>query len=124
MTQVLVVDDERPIREVLAELLSLEGFSVMTAADGMEALAAARRQSPDAVVLDLMMPRMDGLAFLHAFREAPEFALIPVVIVSAMVRELERAQHLAQARMLKPFDFDELLRTVHCLVGPEPSGVA
>jgi CheY-like chemotaxis protein len=117
MRQVLVVDDERPIREILAEVLRLEGFSVVTAADGMEALAAAQRRSPDAVVLDLMMPRMDGLSFLRVFRGAPEFALIPVVVVSAVANELERAQPLAQARMLKPFDVDELLGIVHRLVG-------
>jgi two-component system response regulator MprA len=117
MTQILVVDDERPIRDILAEVLSLDGFSVATAADGMEALAAAQRHSPDAVVLDLMMPRMDGLAFLHAFRGAPQFASIPVVVTSAVAYELERAQPLAQARVLKPFDIDELLGILHRLVG-------
>jgi CheY-like chemotaxis protein len=117
MTRVLVVDDERPIRDILADVLSLDGFSVVTAADGIEALAAARRQSPDAVVLDLMMPRMDGLTFLRSFRGVPECTSIPVVVVSAVLHELDRAQPLAQARMLKPFDLDELLRVVHRLVG-------
>jgi len=116
VSHVLIVDDERPIRDILAEILSFDGFTVVTAIDGVDALAAVQQQSPDAVVLDLMMPRMDGLAFLEAFRGSPGFASIPVVILSATIFELERAQHLAQARMLKPFDVDELLRILHRLL--------
>jgi two-component system, OmpR family, response regulator MprA len=118
--QILIVDDERPIRDVLADVLSLEGFSVTTAADGVEALAVAYREPPDAVILDLMMPGMDGLTLLRAFRDSPALALVPVIVVSAVGRELDRAAHLAQARMLKPFDVDELLRLVHSLL-PQPS---
>jgi CheY-like chemotaxis protein len=112
---VLIVDDEPPIRQVLEDLFSLEGFSVTTARDGLEALDAARRQTPDVVVVDLMMPRMDGRAFLRAFRGMPAFASVPVVIVSAVQAELDQAIALADVRRRKPFDLDDLVQTVRSL---------
>ncbi len=116
VTHVLIVDDEQPIRDVLADVFGLEGFSVATARDGLEALAAAHGRTPDAVIVDLMMPRMDGHTFLRAFRGIPAFALVPVVIVSAVQAELDRATSFAHARRLKPFDVDDLVRTVCSLV--------
>lgn len=116
MTHVLIVDDEQPIRDVLADVFGLEGFSVATARDGLEALDAARGQTPDAVVVDLMMPRMDGHTFLRAFRGIPAFASVPVVIVSAVQAELDRATSFVHARRLKPFDVDDLVQTVCGLV--------
>ncbi|MBV9173586.1 MAG: response regulator, partial [Chloroflexi bacterium] len=63
--RVLVVDDEPVIREVVAEALEFEGYAVETATNGAEALAKVRAHAPQAIVLDLMMPVMDGWAFLH-----------------------------------------------------------
>jgi CheY-like chemotaxis protein len=116
VTHVLIVDDEQPIRDVLADVFGLEGFSVATARDGLEALAAVRGHAPDAVVVDLMMPRMDGPTFLRAFRGIPAFASVPVVVISAVQAELDLATSLAHARRLKPFDVDDLVQTVRGLL--------
>ncbi len=116
MSHLLAVDDEPPIRELAADTFRLEGFSVATAGDGFEALTAAHRAAPDVVIVDLMMPRMDGHAFLRAFRSVPEFAATPVVIVSAVQAELDQATSLVHAGRLKPFDLDDLVQTVRGLV--------
>ncbi len=113
---VLVVDDDAAIRELISDLLCLDGFTVSAAPDGAQALEAVRRQRPDVVVLDLMMPVMDGHAFLRTIRQVGDWASIPVVIVSAVAAEIERAAHLAHARLSKPFDVDELLLIVWRLI--------
>jgi signal transduction histidine kinase/DNA-binding response OmpR family regulator len=81
---VLVVDDDPRTRQLLARLLGPEGFRVRVAADGDEALAAIARQRPDAVILDLMLPRTDGFGVLEALRDDPATADLPVVVVSAL----------------------------------------
>ena len=125
MPHVLVVEDDQPIQELLSEVFLLDGFSVSTAADGLQALEAVRTRRPDVVVLDLMLPVMDGHAFLRALRQAVEWATIPVVIVSAVATEVERSRHLAHAWLRKPFDVDELLLVVWRVIPTEfPTGVA
>jgi CheY-like chemotaxis protein len=81
---VLVVDDDPRTRQLLARLLGPEGFRVRVAADGDEALAAIARQRPDAVILDLMLPRTDGFGVLEALRDDPATVDLPVVVVSAL----------------------------------------
>jgi CheY-like chemotaxis protein len=82
---VLVVDDDRDVREALVEVLTGRGFRVTTAADGREALQVLRtlRVPPFAVLLDLMMPVMDGYEFLKAQKSDPSIADVPVAVVSA-----------------------------------------
>ena len=80
---VLVVEDDADIRERLRAMLDQDGWQVATAADGREALDMAVRGMPSLVLLDLMMPGMDGFAFLRALRAHPEGRLVPVVVLTA-----------------------------------------
>jgi len=80
---ILVVDDDPDVRRVLADAFQAEGFRVMTAANGMQALHRARDAAPDVIVLDLSMPMMSGDAFLFAWRAGAETHSVPVVAISA-----------------------------------------
>jgi two-component system, chemotaxis family, chemotaxis protein CheY len=114
---VLVVDDDSMIRAVVAEALELEGYGVVTATNGAEALDRVRANPPRAVVLDLMMPVMDGWQFLDACRKENLCADIPILVMSAYRHLGEQAPKLrATACIAKPFDLDVLLGAVDRLV--------
>lgn len=80
--KVLVVEDDTYLRDFYAELLTGEGFIVVTAQDGVEGLKTAIAQKPDIVLLDLMMPIMDGKTMLHRMRAIPKFEKTPVIILT------------------------------------------
>jgi len=80
---ILVIDDEPTIRDLVAEALGEAGFEVQTAANGIEALRLMQHWVPDAIVLDLMMPRLDGTGFTELMRLNPRFASVPVLLVTA-----------------------------------------
>ena len=82
MSLILVVDDHAATREPLAKLLEYEGYETASAANGAEALAAMRSRRPDLVLLDLNMPKMDGLAFLAEKAREPAAAGLPVIVVT------------------------------------------
>ena len=82
MSLILVVDDHAATREPLARLLKYEGYETASAANGAEALAAMRSRLPDLVLLDLNMPKMDGLAFLAEKAREPDAAGLPVIVVT------------------------------------------
>jgi CheY-like chemotaxis protein len=106
---ILVVDDERDIRDAIAELLEDEGYEVQGAGDGAEALAKAKDCHPAVVLLDLMMPGMNGWEFRARQRGDPELSAIPVIVVSALgkVPGVDAAGYLQ-----KPFELDDLLSAV------------
>jgi two-component system, chemotaxis family, chemotaxis protein CheY len=110
---VLVVDDEEPVRYAVRDALHFEGYTVETAANGAEALEKVKTQTPSAIVLDLMMPVMDGWAFGEACRRVPYFARIPILAISAAYGLRETAARLHEmgvsAVLAKPFDLDALL---------------
>jgi CheY-like chemotaxis protein len=108
--RVLVVDDEPIIRRFLAEGLTDAGYQVLIARDGAEALDSVYRFRPDAVLLDLLMPGVDGWAFLRERRVQPALAALPVVVFSAAGREgLHEASALrATAVLPKPLNLDVL----------------
>lgn len=113
-TSILVIDDDEDIREVMTMALAIMGYTVETAADG---IAASRLLfggfQPALVLLDLMMPGMDGEAFMAAMRENPATAGIPVVIISGNRTARQKAAELdTQGCLIKPFDLDELARVV------------
>ena len=115
--RVLVVDDEAAIREVMAQALTLEGYEVLMATDGAEALEQVRRGRPDAVVLDLMMPRMSGWEFMEACRQERLCDGTPVLVVSAYRGLVETTPALgASACIAKPFDLTVFLGAVERLV--------
>lgn len=121
MTHVLVVDDDESIREVTQ--LSLElvgGWTVTTASSGPEALAAAVAERPDAILLDVMMPGMDGPATCRLLHDHPETQDIPVLFLTAKVQRTEQEEwtELPIAGVLaKPFDPMGLCRSVSSLLG-------
>jgi CheY-like chemotaxis protein len=109
MVTVLVVDDETDIREAVAELLAEEGYEVLNAGDGAEALRKARAFHPSVVLLDLMMPGMNGWEFCAERKGDPDLQDIPVIVLSA----LGRVQGLdAVGYLQKPFELDDLLTAV------------
>jgi DNA-binding response OmpR family regulator len=115
---VLVVDDEPQVAWVLQFSLQSEGFETFTACDGVEALEQIRRHHPQLMVLDVMMPRMDGWTVLEELRKLPEEDRPRVVMVTALTssRDRHRATELgASAYVPKPFDITELVGVLHDL---------
>jgi CheY-like chemotaxis protein len=96
MPMILVVDDHAETRKPLVRLLQLEGYQAVGAATALEALAAAHQSPPDLILLDVMIPPMDGLTFLMRVREEPKGRDIPVIVVSG----LSDAQTIARAKGL------------------------
>lgn len=116
--RILVVDDEESIRTTVAEALADEGYEVLTAPDGAKALELVRATEPDGVVLDLMMPLLDGWGFLQACRQEKLCASTPVLVLSAYRKLAEAAPaELRVDRVLaKPFELEVLLEAVDELV--------
>ena len=111
--RVLVVDDEALIRETLEAALEDEGYVVRSAPNGEEALRVLAVWRPDVILLDLMMPVLDGWAFRDAQRDRVDLAAIPVIILSGARNVRASAQQLnADAAIAKPFELDEVLSTV------------
>jgi CheY-like chemotaxis protein len=116
---VLVVEDNRPIRDLLAESCRDAGFEVQTAANGREAFAVLQRWHPDVITLDLEMPIMDGWAFRSTQRRVPDLRAIPVIVVSADANlEAQAAALDAAAVVRKPCDLDLLAQVISRVVGP------
>ena len=115
---VLVIDDDATARELISDHLKAQGFSVVTAAGGMEGLKLAKELQPTAITLDVMMPDLDGWSVLAALRQNPELADIPVIMVS-IVDEHRRGIALGAAGYLtKPIDRERLHRLVRRFMAP------
>jgi DNA-binding NtrC family response regulator len=111
--RILVVDDEAPVREVLAEYFATEGYAIETAGGGVEALTAVRGGRVDLVLLDVRMPGLDGVQVLRRIRELDEH--VPVIMVTAnedVALAKETLKLGAFDYVAKPFDFDYLDRAV------------
>jgi DNA-binding response OmpR family regulator len=119
--KVLIADDEPNIVISLEFLLRREGFEVLVAVDGDEALAKARAEKPDLVLLDVMMPKMNGFDVCQALRADPELAAMRVLMLTAKGRDTEVGKGLglgADAYMTKPFSTKELVARVRALLEP------
>jgi len=115
--QILVVDDDRAVREALERALGLEGYNVELAADGAEALAAVERREPDAVVLDVLMPGIDGLEVCRLLRKAQ--SRVPILMLTVRDELGDRIEGLdagADDYLGKPFELEELLARVRALL--------
>src|SRR5215204_3150014 len=114
--RVLVVDDDPSMVAVLQQLLGEEGFEVSSALDGREALNEITKLKPDLVVTDIMMPRLDGLAFAQKLREQGHKT--PVVLMSAVYDDID----VPGVRFIpKPFDIDQFVQVVHRAVNDAAS---
>ena len=110
MSKLLIVDDEVAILEALTDILSVEGYEVATAANGAEGLKQVHENRPDLILLDLMMPVMDGQEMLRRMKEDPGLRAIPVVVMSA--GRVTKAELQGSRFLAKPFELDDLLDTV------------
>jgi two-component system, OmpR family, alkaline phosphatase synthesis response regulator PhoP len=113
--KILVVDDELDMVELVAFNLRAEGYEVITATNGLEALNQARSALPDLILLDLMLPEIDGVAVCEILRRLPSTAQIPVIMVTAWTSEASRIVGLeagAEDYVTKPFSPRELVLRV------------
>lgn len=111
--RVLVVDDEPMVRETLSQVLSDEGYMVDLAVDGKTALERVHATRPDAILLDLMMPGMNGRQFLQALRDDPAYAGVPVMIMTAVHGLKVNLATLGASEVVeKPFNVEDLLNKV------------
>ena len=121
LPKVLVVDDDPAILEICSDLLQTEGYTVSVATNGQQALEQIRTDPPQVILMDIMMPVLDGVEACRQVKANPATAEIPVVLMSARTNLTRQSQELASADALvaKPFDIDHLLNTIHDLVGED-----
>lgn len=113
---ILVVDDKANIRNLVREYLEAEGFRVLIAADGREALFTARQEKPDLILLDIMMPQMGGFEFLKTYRKEKE---TPVILLTAKLEETDKVLGLelgADDYVTKPFGMKELTARINAVL--------
>ena len=114
-----MVDDDPVIQKLLQVNFEMEGYSVITAGDGEEGLAKAQAAHPDAVVLDVMMPKMDGLEVARRLKNDPDTQSIPIILLSAKAQQADIQAGTATGAedyLTKPFDPLELLQRVGTLI--------
>jgi signal transduction histidine kinase/DNA-binding response OmpR family regulator len=129
LSRVLVVDDDPDALDLAVAMLEDGGYEIQTATNGREALDAIARQRPDAIILDLMLPEMDGFEVVHRMSLSPEWRTIPVILLTArdLSHEERRALDIGTARIIQKGSFsrDELLAELRTAVGAkEPAGVS
>src|SRR5512143_1377460 len=113
---ILVVDDQSSVRQLLQEYLTEQGFRVITANDGQNAIYTARHESPDLILLDIMMPKMDGYQFLRQYRQERQ---TPVIIITAREEETDAVLGLdlgADDYIIKPFRMRELMARIRAVL--------
>jgi len=119
MSTILVVDDEEVLRETLVYHLELAGYQVHVASDGPTALEAVQSLLPDLLILDLMLPGLDGLEVCRRVRQQPATAMLPILMLTAMGEEIDKVVGLemgADDYLTKPFGLRELLARVRALL--------
>lgn len=123
MSKVLVVEDEETLLRNLAEKLKGEGFSVVTAADGEDGLEKLREEHPDLLILDIMLPKLDGLSLCRLVRRDPATAHIPIIMLTARGTEVDKIVGLesgADDYVVKPFGLGEFLARVRAVMRRAP----
>ena len=119
MSKILIVDDEQDIVELLSYNLEKEGFSIVKAYDGETALELVRSKKPDLMILDLMLPKMNGFDVCKAVRRNPETAHLPIIMLTAKGEEIDKIIGLeigADDYITKPFSIKELIARVRAIL--------
>jgi CheY-like chemotaxis protein len=118
MPQILLVEDETAVQDIIGRALVGKGYQVLTASDGVTALALLEQTSPDLIILDIYLPTLDGRRVVHEYRQRPG-PQAPILVITGGGYAAERAAALGAAGALdKPFRLQELLTTVARLIGP------
>ncbi|MCL4251872.1 MAG: response regulator transcription factor [Anaerolineae bacterium] len=123
MAKVLIVEDEDTLARNLAEKLRSEGFQVLTAGDGESGLQKARDEHPELIVLDIMLPKLDGLSLCRIIRRDTSTAHIPIIMLTARGTEVDKIVGLesgADDYMVKPFGLGEFLARVRAVMRRSP----
>jgi DNA-binding response OmpR family regulator len=116
MTKILVIEDDRPVRTNIVELLQLEGFTVLSAANGQVGLQLAQEQNPDLIICDVMMPKFDGFEVLKVLNQNAATATIPLIFLTARAERTDFRQGMelgAYDYLTKPFSRAELVGAVN-----------
>jgi two-component system cell cycle response regulator DivK len=119
MPRILVVEDDEPIREMMVWRLTRAGYQVLTAADGLEAVDLAVRETPDLVVMDMSLPGIDGWTAARRLRDAPQTRTTPVIALTAHALAGEREKALTAGcdeYETKPVEFARLLAKIEALL--------
>lgn len=114
MKKILLVDDDKGVVETVKFLLQTEGYSVLTATNGEEGLDQARKENPDLILLDILMPKVNGYQMALTLSQDPKLKNIPVVLLTAtaQVAGSIKIQTPAKYKVFKPFSSEELLSTI------------
>jgi DNA-binding response OmpR family regulator len=118
--KILVVDDSQDMRAILSMRLRINGYEVIMAQDGQEGLDRARADAPDLIILDLMLPKIDGYEVCRILKFDDKYKNIPVIILSALDQQEDREKAVgsgSDAYFIKPFDLELLLAKIKNLVG-------
>jgi CheY-like chemotaxis protein len=119
---VLVVDDDRSLQEVLETALELEGYRVLVASDGYEAIEKVKAELPTLILFDMFLPRMDGVTFAQELSRLGFRPEIPIVVVTGDERGRQKANQIgAEGFLAKPFSIPDLLDQVAKLTGGPPA---
>ncbi len=120
----MVIDDSLTVRKITSRLLTREGFEIITAKDGLDALQVIGENVPDVILLDIEMPRMDGFEFAKTIRSDAKLAHIPIIMITSRTAE----KHRSRAKQLgievylgKPYQEEELLRHLRELLALNPA---
>lgn len=120
--RILVVDDERELVDLLKIRLQANGYEVLAGYDGKEGLEKARKEAPDLIILDLMLPKMDGYKVCGLLKADTRYSKIPIIMFTARAQEEDRKlgeEVNADAYVTKPFEPNTLLSEVKKLLGEE-----
>ena len=126
--RILLVDDEPSIVKMVAKRLEVEGFDVLVAADGQEGLTKAQTEHPDLIILDLMLPKLNGYEICTMLKQDTRYQRVPIVLFTAKTQERDEQLGMecgANAYVRKPFRAQELVEKIRSLItqSPQPGGV-
>ena len=118
--KILVIDDERDFINILTMRLKAAGYEIVSALDGRDGLEKARKTNPDLIILDIMMPKMDGYEVCRLLKFDEKYKAIPIIMLTAKTQDVDKAMGATVGvddYMTKPFESDELIKKVKSILG-------
>ena len=122
-SRILLVDDEPSIVKMVSKRLEVEGFEVLVAMDGQDGLKKAQTESPDVLILDIMLPKLNGYEVCTMLKQDTRYQKLPVILFTAKAQDKDEKLGMAcgaDAYMRKPFNAQELVGKIHELLGTSP----